>query len=241
MSSIGDTVNRMIKPIGFQLIKAKAESLVAVERDYMRQLDAFKIDLVLDVGACFGQYSKWLMGVGYKNSILSFEPCSSSYTKLQETAQPFPNWQIAPRTALGNKADKVWLNVYSLPGCNSLLEADKIKDYLPSINLQEKEEVDVVRLDSVSHSAIADAKSILLKADVQGFEKYVIEGAENLMHKIQLIHLEVSFVEIYQGETAFLDMANLLNGFGYRLNYMYPEYVDKNGNMIQANAVFARR
>jgi len=215
------------------------ERMTESEYDYINILTSTKTDLILDVGACIGQYGQWLRKVGYSKQIYSFEPYSASYNELKAVAKKDPHWQVHERVALGDKDSILELNVYNLRGCNSLLEADTLKDYLPSLDLNSREQVKVCRLDSLNIPDINRAESVLLKADVQGYERFVVEGAENLFTKIQLIHLEVSFDPVYKGESNFLAILNYLNNKNFKLIYLFPELKDKNGRMIQANAIFS--
>jgi hypothetical protein len=120
-----------------------------------------------------------------------------------------------------------------------LLEADTLKNYLPSLDLNSKEEVAVSRLDSLNIPNLNASEGILLKADVQGYERFVVEGAEGLLNQIRLIHLEVSFDSVYKGESNFLSIVNYLNEKDFKLIYIFPELKDKSGKMIQANAIFS--
>jgi FkbM family methyltransferase len=241
MSLFGKLTNRFLAPFGVRITKVNPalERLTESEYDYLNILESKKIDLILDVGACVGQYGQWLRKLGYSNRIYSFEPYSASYNELKVVSTKDSNWQVHDRLALGDKESVLELNVYNLRGCNSLLEADTLKNYLPSLDLNSKEEVAVSRLDSLNIPNLNASEGILLKADVQGYERFVVEGAEGLLNQIRLIHLEVSFDSVYKGESNFLSIVNYLNEKDFKLIYIFPELKDKSGKMIQANAIFS--
>src|SRR3546814_6948519 len=69
--------------------------------------------------------------------------------------------------------------------------------------------VPVRRLDAVLDPASLP-RPVLLKIDVQGFEYEVLEGLGALRDAIRWIFVEVSFVELYQGQRLSADVETLL-------------------------------
>lgn len=65
-------------------------------------LDKYDIDLVVDVGANEGQFAADLRQHGYQGKIISFEPISSAFAILQETAAADRNWEVK-NLALGTQ------------------------------------------------------------------------------------------------------------------------------------------
>jgi hypothetical protein len=76
--------------------------------------------------------------------------------------------------------------------------------------------VEVRRLDQV-----IDAPSLgtnaLLKIDVQGFEYEVLEGLGKLAERIAWVFVEVSFVELYEGQHMHDEVERLLREIGFEL------------------------
>ena len=54
----------------------------------------YQIDVVLDVGANFGQFGSELRNIGYVGKIISFEPTSDVFEKLKKNATGDNLWQI---------------------------------------------------------------------------------------------------------------------------------------------------
>ena len=63
----------------------------------------------------------------------------------------------------------------------------------------------------------------LLKMDVQGFELFVLKGAQGLLsaRKIGCIVLEVSFISLYENQASPQDLINRLAGHQYDLMGFY--------------------
>ena len=203
-----------------------------------------KIDLVLDVGANVGQYARHLREFGYRGKIVSFEPLSSAHSKLIAASKKDPLWEVAPRTAIGNRDGNIKINIAknsfsssALPILDSHLNAAPESAYIDS------EIVDLHKLDSIAPRYIeGHAKSTYLKVDVQGFESQVLEGAAGLLQKIKGVQLELSLVPLYEGEPLFRDMLDKLDQFGYDLYAVIPGFTDmKSGRLLQLDGIFFRR
>src|SRR5215470_6869482 len=68
-------------------------------------------DVVLDVGANSGQFALALFNAGFTGRIISFEPLSLAHAALSEAAQNHPDWEIAPRCALGAAVGSAVINI----------------------------------------------------------------------------------------------------------------------------------
>ena len=203
-----------------------------------------KIDLVLDVGANIGQYAKHLREFGYAGKIVSFEPLSSAHSQLIAASKKDPLWEVAPRTAIGNRDGNIKINIAknsfsssALPILDSHLNAAPESAYIDS------EIVDLHKLDGIAPRYIeGHAKSIYLKVDVQGFEMQVLEGAAGVLPKIKGVQLELSLVPLYEGEPLFRDMLDKLGQLGYDLYAVIPGFTDmKSGRLLQLDGIFFRR
>lgn len=58
---------------------------------------------------------------------------------------------------------------------------------------------------------------ILLKLDVQGYEKEVLKGASEFIKRVDYLLFEASFVSMYEGEPLFEEMHDFVRGLGFRL------------------------
>lgn len=79
------------------------------------------IDVVLDVGAGFGQFARLLRSQGYKRRIISFEPLSSEFKTLKENARKDRDWRVF-NCALGDVCCQEEINVSLNKKSSSLFE-----------------------------------------------------------------------------------------------------------------------
>jgi len=202
-----------------------------------------RIDTVLDVGANEGQYAHLLRDLGFGGRIISFEPCALAHKRLQQSARQDALWTIAPRGALGNQEGQIRLNLASNGGQSSsvlpMLEAHKRA--APDAVYIGSEVVRITRLDRAASEHFAEAKNVFLKVDVQGYELEVLQGATDLLPKIEGAQLELSLVPLYQGQALFSELIDRMRVEGFSIWGIIPGLVDESsGRLLQTDVVFFR-
>ena len=86
------------------------------------------------------------------------------------------------------------------------------------------------------------SNNILLKIDVQGFEREVLKGAEKILPIITAVQLELSLTELYVGETLFDFYIDLFNKMGFVLWDIQPGFRDpKTGRLLQFDGTFIKK
>lgn len=207
--------------------------------DLLSLIRRHDINLVLDVGANVGQFARGLRNGGYNGRIVSFEPQTSAFQALERTAADDPLWSCR-QLGLGAMPDTMLLNVSANSYSSSFLQPEpSTLEFEPAVGFVSQEAVRVERLDAVGPDIIGGRT--LLKIDVQGFEKEVIEGAGDYLNDIHLLFLEVSLVSIYTGEPLIEFMIGLLRGKGFVPVWIAPGFTDRaTGQMYQCDIAFSR-
>jgi FkbM family methyltransferase len=80
----------------------------------------------------------------------------------------------------------------------------------------------------------------ILKIDAQGADLLVLKGAENTLknRKIDLIYVEVEFLQLYENQSLYHELSSCLHSQGYNLYSLYNISVSKKGQMVYGDAVF---
>jgi hypothetical protein len=103
------------------------------------------------------------------------------------------------------------------------------------------ERVRIARLDSLRRELDLTGKRLYLKADVQGHELAVIDGAREALPDVQAIECELSFSELYRGQPLFADVVSRLRGEGFVLLSLEEVHWDaRSGELLQVNGLFGR-
>ncbi len=199
-------------------------------------------NLVLDVGANFGQFAEEVIDSGYSGRVVSFEPLSFAYAELQKRADLNKNWIIHERCALGSEETTTSINIAGNYASSSLLDMTSLHtDAAPHTANIGVETVSVHKLDNILPVYANDDDKILLKIDTQGFELQVLEGASGILDKVDGILIEMSFVELYSGQILWKDLMNWIEQRGFNLWSIDQYLVDpKSFKTLQAEAVFLR-
>lgn len=177
-----------------------------------RFISLHPIDLVIDAGANIGQFGRSIRDKGYRGRIWSFEPVSSVFDVLRQTSAGDSNWAVS-QFALGDQENLLHINVPANHTLSSFLQPSGLMKSFNAEGSLAVEEVAVKRLDDL----LADdpSRRVFLKADVQGFERQVLDGAEKILDRVHAIHLELPIGHLYEGGWTFPEAIAHLDSLGF--------------------------
>ncbi len=231
-------INNALRSLGFQISQYPDMDL----RRRIKIIQNLNIDLMIDVGANAGQYGQLTRSLGYKNSIVSFEPIKHVFNNLQKVAANDNQW-TAHNYALGEKDYATNINVSKNTYSSSILDiSSKHVEAAPESAFVEKEQIEVRTLDSIYASISKGYQNPFLKIDVQGFEKNVLDGAASTLHLMKGVQLELSLSPLYQNETTFTNMLLFMESKGFELVSLENSLVDRGtAFLLQADGIFIKK
>ncbi len=201
-------------------------------------LESREISTVLDVGANVGQYATLLRGAGFGGRVISCEPLRGAYAELAGRAARDDGWTALNR-AVGARPGTTSINVagnsYSSsirPMTRAHVEAAPGSDYVGV------EEVDVTTVADLVREHDVDPARTLLKIDTQGYEDEVLAGAGDLVGVFGAVQMELSFVELYEGQRLYDDLVTAMADAGYRIQQLEPGISDVRGRLLQVDGLF---
>jgi FkbM family methyltransferase len=205
----------------------------------MKLVDDAKISILLDVGANSGQYSSNMRDYGYNGRIISFEPLSVAFKLLSKISMNDKKWEIY-NFALGNNNIDSIINIAGNSWSSSILNMLQTHlDSAPESSYVSRESIVIKTLDSLFEELCGDCDNVMLKMDVQGFEKEVLEGSINSLSRIKMIQLEMSIIELYEGEMLLGNMIEYLSVKGFQLVSLENGYFDSSsGHLFQVDGIF---
>ena len=78
-----------------------------------------------------------------------------------------------------------------------------------------------------------------MKFDIQGGEVNALKGATTMLQtSTMLVYVEVLFNPLYEGGAIFSDLDAQLRTVDFLLYNIYKPKVDKNGQLLYANAIY---
>lgn len=198
-----------------QIIR-RAMDCLGIETDRSTTLRRFlqehPIDLVIDAGANLGQFAQLIRRKGYRGRIWSFEPVPSVFAELKSTASADVRWEVS-QFALGATETTLTMNVPANHSLSSFLQPSELMASYDAAGQSNTVSVQVKRLDVVLQRD--GARKLLLKADVQGFEKQVIEGTTGILDRVHAIYLELPIGQLYDGGWTFAEAISYLDDLGF--------------------------
>jgi len=210
---------------------------------YLKIMDAYKINRVLDIGANEGQFALSVLQHNFNLKIISFEPTRDAYSKLKKISKNYSNWLVYERVAIGSRHDTIIINVSG----NSALSysiLDMKYTHIESAHSSKyvsKEDVKLITLDSVFGDLVTARDEVLVKIDVQGYEDQVLIGAINSIKKVRAVKLECSLVSLYEGDKTYEFYFDWLKKLGFVLFDLEPVFAHPTtGRLLQFDATFIR-
>ncbi len=199
--------------------------------------------VVIDVGGNVGQFSTVARHNFPGAQILSFEPLPEAGDKLRHLFAGDPLFESFP-LALCDHDGTVPFHVTGADDSSSLLPvaARQVSEF-PATRGVDTLDVVTARLDDVlaGRPPLPDGP-LLLKVDTQGTELAVLRGATTLLERATHAIVEVSFVELYEGQDDAADITTFLVERGWALRGVYDvKYSILSGEPIQADMLFERR
>jgi len=195
---------------------------------------------VFDVGANAGETAAEFRKLWPHASIHCFEPYPRIYDSLVDRFIGDCRVRCLP-FAVGAVSGAASLHTFENDVCNSLspFSATAGRYIEGSMTSLGTVPVQLVTLDD--YSAKNGIESIdLLKIDVQGGEVDVLSGSHLLLEdrRIRLVYAEVLFVDIYEGQSWFWDVAAFLHGKGYEMYDFYNFAYSEDGQLKWGDAIF---
>ncbi len=179
-------------------------------RQLKRISEAYNLNIkgVIHIGAYDGSEYHIYKKLGIR-SMIFFEPCRANFERLQKklgnkTKQSFlrkifgtEKEVLLVKKALGNEEKKILMNIETgNDGASNSILAPKLHlEQDPDIKFDQKEEVEMIRLDDFFRGQKNDYN--FLAIDVQGYELEVLKGAKEVLKNIDAIISEVNNKETY--------------------------------------------
>lgn len=205
-----------------------------------RIIDAEGCDLLLDIGANRGQTGLHYRDGGFRGRIVSVEPDSAAYARLAARAASDPLWSTV-RAAVGAEPGWQTLNVSDESQFNSLLPlADVTLNNSTRAAYVRTEEVPVRTIDEILREC-GPCAGLVLKLDVQGYEREALRGASEALAAARLLDIELCPVELYAGQALMLELMHLVDEAGFRLVWMEDTYNDlERGHVLAFNGLYVK-
>lgn len=202
-------------------------------------LSPLRVASVVDVGANRGQFALLALSLFPGAPVHAFEPTPQPLRRLRAWAVGESRLSLH-EMALGAMSGQVLMHL-SLSDDNSSLHqpTDRQLAEYPATPLVDSMMVRLARLDMVLSPADLP-RPCLLKIDVQGHEREVLEGCGALLDHIDHVLVECSYVELYQGQVLGDQLEAWLTERGLKQAGISHRSFGMDGTLLQADLLFSR-
>lgn len=252
---------QLVRRTGFDVHRHRPLTHPAVRRQML--LSRLGIQRVFDIGANAGQYGQELRRHGYSSYIMSFEPTSGAFARLQQAVaadryQPEPasvssipplplptgcRW-AAERLAIGTRKGPSTVHVAENSVSSSLLPMLPAHEAAaPGSAYVGTEEVPTLTLDAAGARFWTQLTPppTYVKIDTQGSEADVLDSGPTVLSYARGLEVEMSLVPLYDGAPVYDELYDRLVTLGFSLVSIEPEFIDPvTGRVLQVNGIFAR-
>ena len=225
--------------LGLDVVRYDGRRFVARRRmEVIRENEA---TVVVDVGAGSGQFVGWLREAGYRGRIVSFEPVGEAFARVERRARS-DRALSCHRIALGDYDGEASINRSANVWSSSLLPmASRQRAAVPDSAFVAEEPVRLARLDSLD--VVQPDDRVYLKIDVQGAEGAVLDGAARVLDRVVAVELELSLVELYEGQELLPSLYQRLHGRGFALVWLGDAVFrdQASDEILSLDGIFVRR
>ena len=224
-------IRKAFNVIGLDIRKAKLDQKTV-------WLESFDIKTVIDVGANIGQFANDARKLYPDAAIYSFEPLPGPYSELLVNTSSFGRFNPY-NLALGDYEGTTEMYVNEFSQSSSLLEMeDSHKQAFPHTKNTTSITVNIQTLDLIASKLELDT-DILLKIDVQGFEKQVLDGGKETLNKVKIIIIETSYISLYKDQPLFAGVHDYLTKAGFQFHGNLGQLINPNdGSILQGDSIF---
>jgi FkbM family methyltransferase len=223
------TLNALAARFGLRIVNARWGPRGFAAAFRLAHDAGFRPGGIVDLGAARGEWTVECMTIFPEARYLLVEPLPSNRERLDQFAAAHPNVRVH-NGAVGATEGVVRLHEHG-DQTSALTSADFAGEPV---------EVAQRTLDALLQDAPLPSP-LIVKIDVQGMETQVLAGASDTLARTDLLLVEVSFVEIYDGNCLAHDVIGMAAQSGFRIADIctYTQR-PKDGLLAQSDLLFLR-
>jgi FkbM family methyltransferase len=196
---------------------------------------------VFDIGV--GRGTPWLYDAFPNAKLVLFEPLPVFESELNEIVRRYDAdlHKIALSSDAGAGTAEFNLNI-GYPTSSSLLQMDpEFAQFAVAVQSEHRFERQTVAIDTLDHLNHYKPPFVL-KLDVEGAEKQVLEGGKRTLEDTEFLIAEISVMRRQSGEPSFAEKIGFLDDCGFEL-FDIPSIAqtNDNGQLIYLDAAFVKK
>jgi FkbM family methyltransferase len=232
LSGIRKALHILARPY---FLKALVRHRVAAASEHLDAIRHCAADTLIDAGANKGQFSLAVRKLRPGARIIAFEPLPEAADTFERMFVDDSLTELMPYALAGTEGSAQF-HVADRTDSSSLLMPGEGQALAFGVLAASTIDVPLKRLDQCLDISTLE-HPILLKVDVQGGELGVFDGCD-LLTDIDFIYVELSFVELYEGQPLFQEVLDYLVGRGFEIVGMYNQVSTPQFGPTQVDVLF---
>lgn len=195
---------------------------------------------ILDIGANLGQFALPAWFAFPKARIISFEPLPDCFSQLRQNMADLDRFQ-AVNCGIGNCDGELPFARSEFSASSSFLPMARVHEHeFPATAKTVTVKVPVRQLDSLADE-FRFLSPMLVKIDVQGYEREVLAGGGQVLRNAQTVIVESSVEVLYESQPLFAEIHRRMTELGFHYAGNFDQVCSGNdGRVLQVDAIFQR-
>jgi FkbM family methyltransferase len=205
-------------------------SLTHGERLRFLKTKGFSPKIIYDIGAYKGDWALEMRRIFNSAQFFLFEANDCHRERLQKLGFPF---FIA---LLGDRKELV--SFYSINSTGDSIFLEQTKHYKEGSYIEKK--IQMTTLEDVVNTHDLPLPD-LIKMDVQGAEKVIINGSLSIVCNAHIVILEVAILEFNKSAPLILEMMTLMNDLGYSMLDLAELHYFPTQELFEVDIIFVKK
>ena len=165
----------------------------------------FEPKTIFDIGVYEGEFSTMVLDVWPNAKVVGFEALPA---KIQLLKKKLLGLNVVIKEAIVGESDSNDISFFADETASSVLYSDEVNTKKSIIKQK------MIKLETYIEQEKCSIPN-LLKIDTQGYEFNVLKGVEKYLPQIEVVLVELNFIEVYSNVKLAHEVINYLSGFDF--------------------------
>ena len=186
-------------------------------------------DVLIDIGAYKGEYTKEFTKSFRPERVVLFEAQKDKYLKLQRM---FPKYEVINAVLSNYNKEVIFYNYES--------GSSYKKEIGQPDNVVEEKCITKTLDQCLDYRDFID-KKVFLKIDTQGSELEILQNQKELLRLVEMVQCEISVDSYNEDSPSQFEYIEFFHARGFLIADVVYAYRDRNGTTVQMDMIFRRK
>jgi FkbM family methyltransferase len=232
-----------------QSIKKKLKSILQFwhldlrrKKPTLNYSEVFEIDMILDVGCNFGQFTDEMLEVFPNADYILFDAIDECISKCKRKYAKNVNIIVTdPMIITNNRGNQNFYYSENIHSSSIIEPTRKLIAHTDNSRVKRIINVEANTLDHfMKENDITISNYCFLKIDVNGNEVETIKGALNTLNKVKYVKLEACVQPVYENVKNIETLISLMSSLNFSILHLEEGLTDNNGQLLTCDLFFEK-